>query len=255
VQTKFFKDVLFVPRNSADYMVRFETGRTKIEVELVRRVLRFWDKILRTDNSRLLKQCYLKLLEPHNMESAHTKFNWALQLKNLLGSIGCLNVWESQSHEVLGEHAEEIVEKLRTTFRDQDAHRIRQSTFNVNYSDVKSYPEPAQYLLLPASVVKKRIIARFRIFSSKYSKFSVYTAQGTHTFQSDDDAVCTLCNMMEPESPTHFLYRCPLYSPYRDKFLQQIPQTLPNPSNVIEMNNFFYYILASLKLRAFVLDE
>ena len=255
IQTKFIKDVLLLPRNSPAYMVRYETGRTKVEVELVRRVLRFWGKILRTDNSRLLKQCYLELLEPQYMDSRHTKYNWALQLKNLLISNGFVEVWERQSHEFLGEHVEDIVEAMRTKYREQDTVRVQQSTFNTNYSDIKSYPEPASYLLLPSSMVKKRLIARFRIFSSKYSKFSVYTSQGTHTFQSDDDAICQLCNLKEPESSTHFLYRCQLYSPYRDRYLQQNSSILPNPINATELDNFFYYISASLKLRAWTLEE
>ena len=153
------------------------------------------------------------------------------------------------------EYEEEIVESLRTKFRDQDTLQIQRSTFTGIYHEIKTYPEPASYLQLPASLCKKRIITRFRIFSTKYSKFSVYTSQGTHTFQSDEDSVCTLCNLKEPESPTHFLYRCQLYSPYREKFLRQTLPTLPDPTNMLELNNFFYYISASLKLRAFALDE
>jgi hypothetical protein len=255
VHVKFFKDVLYLPRNIPDYMVRYETGRTKVEVEVFRRLLRFWWKILRADNSSIMKRCYLALLEPPYDMLDYTKYNWASQLRQMICSIGYSDVWEAQSADTLSTKFEEMVEHLRSKFRDEDHLRIQNSSFSSTYQEIKKYPEPATYLLLPSPIVKKRIIARFRLFSTQYANFSVYTSQGTHSFQSDEGAKCTVCNLQEAESPSHFISRCPVYSPVRERFLHQMNTILPDPQNTNDLNNFFIYVLTSLKLRAFILDE
>jgi hypothetical protein len=254
VQTNFFKSTLYLPRNTPNYMVRYELGRTRITVEVFRRILKFWGKILRADSSRLLKKCYLALLDPQFSGPAHEKYNWTTQLKNMITSIGYSSVWESQSFDVLCENFGEMVEHLRSKFAAEDICSVQRSSYNDQYSRVKNYPEPAAYLALRAAIPKLRIIARFRLYSTTYSRFSVYTNQGQHILLSDPDDKCPVCNREESETPEHFLWRCPIYSVLRIKYLGNSAIT-PDPKSLSELNNIFYFVMSSLKLRAFVLNE
>jgi hypothetical protein len=255
VHMKFFKDTLYLPRNTPGHLLRYELGRTSIIVETFRRLMQFWGKILRTDESRILKLCYMELLHERNTGLALHKYNWASQLQSILGSIGYSQVWRSQSYETLVENFGGMVERLREKTLAEDWTKVQDSQFNNWYSSVKDYNEPAFYLQLRTSISKMRMVARFRLYSTKYSKFSVYTAQGTHVFQSEPDSVCTLCNLGEPETPAHFLWHCPIYNKHREKYLRSSLLPLPDPRDLPEINSFYFYVMSCLKIRAFILNE
>jgi len=202
-----------------------------------------------------MRKCYLELLDAEYSGITRVKYNWAAQVKAMLSSIGFSFVWESQSYQTLCDNFGDMIERLREKVLADDWTRVQQSEFNDWYSSVKTYPEPAKYLQLRTSISKMRMVARFRLFSTKYSKFSVYTTQGVHTFRSDPESTCEVCNLREPETPAHFLWNCPAYSAQRKKFLKTSLLPLPDPEDQTQITNFFIYVTSCLKIRAFILDE
>ena len=62
VHLNFLKRTLKVRRSAVNFMVYFELGRVSMYVERYYRMLKYWCKILKTENI-VLKTCYESMLE------------------------------------------------------------------------------------------------------------------------------------------------------------------------------------------------
>ena len=95
VHTMFLKRVLGVKRSTSNDLVYCETGRIPLAVNRQFKMLKYWVKLLKTDNC-ILKHLYL------NMFHANSKYNvpdWLSEIRSVLISIGMNDVWETQTVE------------------------------------------------------------------------------------------------------------------------------------------------------------
>ena len=90
VHLDYCKMLLTVKRTTSNVMVYFELGRFPLQYERNYRILKFWFKILISDNC-ILRSCYKELVL-----NCSKCMNWATYVKRLIYSLGMNNLWDNQ---------------------------------------------------------------------------------------------------------------------------------------------------------------
>jgi hypothetical protein len=91
----FLKRVLKVRKSTSNYMVYFELGRFPLYINRYCRMLKYWFKILKTENC-ILKNCYEDMFESSGFKP-NDKLNWGCKIRDILCKYGFNHVWLSQN--------------------------------------------------------------------------------------------------------------------------------------------------------------
>ena len=94
IQIKFCKAYLGVGKSTPNLSVLMEVRRRSLCTDYMLRSIRYWCKILHTDNKRFIKKCYTQ--QYISCESQRDTKNWASKVKLLLNSIGFGYAWYAQ---------------------------------------------------------------------------------------------------------------------------------------------------------------
>lgn len=86
IQVLFYKRLLMLPNHTPGYVIRLETGSTRLEADIAKRALKFRQKILNMHSDRYPKRLYTKLKELNTATTpSHAKrLNWFSLLQALL---------------------------------------------------------------------------------------------------------------------------------------------------------------------------
>jgi hypothetical protein len=84
----FLKRVLKVRKSTSNYMVYFELGRFPLYINRYCRMLKYWFKILKTENC-ILKNCYEDMFESSVFKS-NDKLNWGCKIRDILCKYGLI---------------------------------------------------------------------------------------------------------------------------------------------------------------------
>jgi hypothetical protein len=256
VQLAFLRRVLLVSRFTPGYMLRLESGIAHLKVSFFKTIINFWIKILETENSCLLRKCYNGLLKAAEINETHS-YNWAIQIKSLLDSIGFSFVWLAQDAKITISILPSMVDRVANICKGSDFSRMLFSKSFPWYKQLKkdSYSEDYVYLNLPLCIV--RTIAQIRL-----NKSTFVANNEVHSLHFDIN--CPLCNLNEPEDWYHFFNRCPLYKSYRTKLKNSLPDFKENRNefwknfcNLDSRNckSIFYFVKCAAKYRTFYLEE
>lgn len=85
-------------------MVRRQTCQTHIELLVFERTLKWWYRILVMTEFSYPKICYNQLQEKSKTNQTKSKYNWVLQLQNVVTKINYGWLWERQSCVMLKEN-------------------------------------------------------------------------------------------------------------------------------------------------------
>ena len=95
IHTMFLKRLLGVKRSTSNDRIYCETGRLPLIVNRKFNMLKYWLKLTRNENC-ILKNIYeftLKSCNQHNIK------NWLTEIREILLSIGMVDVWQQQKVE------------------------------------------------------------------------------------------------------------------------------------------------------------
>ena len=96
LHTRFCRSLLGVKKSTNLSALYSELGRKPLLVFRKIRLLKYWVKILNSDNI-LLKNAYYILLDNIIAGNNYNGQNWAFQIKNMLNNLGFSHVWNNQS--------------------------------------------------------------------------------------------------------------------------------------------------------------
>jgi len=259
VQQFFLKGLLNLPRSTPGYMVRLETGRDHIELQVMKLALRLWVKILRLDNHRLPAICYQALRTRAEASSVVNKFNWASLLKSKLESLGFEEIWQSQDPFLITSKYDDILSKVAGRGYEQDFSRMQNSSFSPRYQQLKRFHGCEPYLKLPIALDKIRVLCQLRLSGTFF--FRICTAGTKHVFEPPE--ICSLCNKEEPEDIIHFVTSCTVLEPLRCRYLFSFPRTtdeeelcrLLNFRSDLIVKNMYFFVVQALKLRSWIMEN
>ncbi|CAG5102816.1 Similar to RTase: Probable RNA-directed DNA polymerase from transposon BS (Drosophila melanogaster) [Cotesia congregata] len=214
IQLCFFKRLLALVPGAPNAELRLELNISIIKLEVLKPSLNWVCKILDMEDHRLPKLCFLRTLQLSRVQPADTKYNWVVQLKNLLqlGQAPC-SLWTNLTS---------------AHWKAQIPAIFRNAEFNLKLTDLNSVldnhssqiplwngPQRASPSYLRNNpLYLSRTFAQLRLANKHYVALSC----NRNRVYIDPTVICTICNLNELEDLEHIFLRCPIYQPYRDHF-------------------------------------
>ena len=247
VHLHFCKNLLGVKLQTQNNFIYGELGRTPLKYKRLLGIIRYWLKIIRSENIKFVKGIYKTMLL--DIEQRPTKQNWAKIVKSLLESVGLNYAWIFQDVGNIKMFLHILKIRLNDSYIQtwnsqlENSSRARTYTLFSNFG-FKPY-------LDSINISKFRTaLTRFRVSSHR---LAVETGRW-HKPQPIEinERKCLLCNSLEDEF--HFIFECPLYSDLRQKYIKKYYWKKPCIPKFIDLlqNNS---ITTVRKLSMFIYDS
>lgn len=167
---------------------------------------------------RYPRKCYNQLLKINADEYGNITVekqimhNCVRNLENILKKTKFQLIFEKQSHILLKAEMKNIILAANEILYNEDTHRILNSSYNKHF---KTYNTSQNYLSfnIPHNILK--LTAQLR--TSNPNNFSLFQDGFSHKFNSEE--IRDICNLLEENNLNHFLFRWPIYNPFRNKYI------------------------------------
>ena len=252
IHCKFLRKVLCVKTSTNLDGLYGEIGRFPMIIQRKILMLKYWIKIIKTQNSSLIKRTYNLLRNDADNNIHYNKLNWAYQIKQILQEIGMLNIWYNQDNHTIKINIikQRITDIYQQTWQNNIIHSNRLDSYKL-FKHTISIEDYLNYI----DINKFRIIlTRFRL-----SSHDLFIEIGRHQNIPRNDRICQHCNMNMIENEYHFLLVCPKYKTLRIKYftpyfchwptLQKF-KTLMSLNSPLKIINLAKYLYFAFKLRS-----
>jgi len=210
------------------------------------------------EQSRYPRLCLFRLTQLHLNNNANIELNWVSQLDHFLQLINMSHLWNSLDAQTWIDNRQIALERLHLNLKLKDI--LSDSNANAtNCRILRTIEErTAPYLLHRGQFHMAKVIAQLRL-SSKYNTRFCIKGQ---IHRLDIDKQCTLCNLCTNETIKHFLFECPVYSAVRSHHLGPLLNIFERNEDALlvctdaqVIKSIYFYIINSLRIRAFLLNE
>ena len=257
VHTKFCRKILSVKKSTNLGAIYGELGRVPLLVKRECNIIRYWIKILNSDNNTLLKQIYFMLRNDANSNESYGGLNWAFNVKKILDKLGLSNLWINQLS--LSINFSQIKQRILDQYQQKWYSEINNSQRLFYYRMYKHQLTCEQYLNSQLDNKFKYSLTRFRT-----SSHDLEIEKGRYNRIRREDRLCKLCNLNQIETEYHFLLICPFYRDLRLQYIKRYYQTWPNlkkfenlmiSKNKQTIINLSKYLFFSMKARSIFLSN
>ncbi|KAI5742578.1 hypothetical protein M8J77_008802 [Diaphorina citri] len=187
-QVRYFKYMFLWPRNTPNYMVRQECGVSATSVELFRKMLGWWIKMLEMPEDRYPKICYNVLKEMEERSPLDTTHNWAAQLRERLLGLEYEQLYQEGTSRDIKNELENIIQKFEKKSKEEDMTRIQQSSYSTVYRELTEEGGGGTYLSYGMHMGKIRLASQLRIAADNCLRINV---NGNY-YKIDMDVVCSV---------------------------------------------------------------
>lgn len=227
VHTMFLKRLLGVKRSTSNDMVYCETGRLPLIVQRQFHMVKYWVKLLRSDNC-ILNNMYEITLRSYIEKNTN---NWVSEIRNILISIGMNDIWQQQKVE------DEVF----------FLHIVKQSLKDLAYQKIDSYIQGSNKCMIYKYVIKQDrnlqpylnscIPSKYKTMLSKFrlSAHALNIETGRYDATRRENRKCTKCNLSEIEDEFHFVLKCPHYADIRNLYIRPYFINRPNVYKVTQL--------------------
>ena len=209
-------------------------------------------------NNRLPKICLLRLVHLHCHTNMDTEFNWVTQFASHLEKVGLNHLWESPYSASWQQNTKLAFERYDRYLKFQDVLRCSSSTV-MNCNILRSLDDrEAPYLSYRSHFFMIKLLSQIRLSTNYNLRFCI---KGT-IYKINQSSQCSICNHHTNETLQHIFFDCPAYFAIRASFLGPLITIYNNNLNYIvntnclsEIKNIYYFIVNTLRLRSFFLNE
>jgi hypothetical protein len=228
IHLKFCKNLLGVRPQTQNNFVYGELGREQLIQLRMIRILKFWFKILKSEQHLYIKKVYNMMI--FNIEQKPNYKCWANSIKQLLQRLGFYHVWVNQGvgNEILFLNL--VKQRLKDNYMQNWTESLRNSSRASLYIlfsnfDFKLYLEQINIQKFRIALTRFRVSAhRLLIETGRWHKPNKIPR---------NERKCIICNKLEDEY--HFLLECTLYCEIRTKYLPKYYWKRPNIPKFIEL--------------------
>lgn len=254
IHLKFCKTVLNVKTSSCNMAVYGELGRYPLYVNRYVRIIKFWCKVITSDNI-IISKLYASMIN-----ETTEKNNWAKNVKSLLDNYGFSYVWGNPS--LVNPNTFHIVFKNRIidVFKQTWFQAISTSSVLRTYIHFKDIFQIENYLnILPKKF--RIVLSRLRLSSHK---LQIEVGRYSHQRVDRTQRQCTMCNTADIEDEYHFVCVCTLYSNIRNTYIKAYYSRRPSmykfidlmkSNNVNILRNLCKFISEAFLLRNSVINQ
>jgi len=209
IHLHFLKRTLNVRRSTVNFMIYFESGRVPMYVTRYCKMIKYWCKILKTENI-VLKTCYETMFESSQRKFNH-KSNWAGNIRDILCKYGLNDIWISQNVCNVDKCLHEFKQRVIDCFVREAVSFFEDSPRCHYYRYIHDNHKLQFYLSRPINYMFKPLICKYRkhahslqIETGRY--FNIYRHK----------IICDLCI----EDEYHFILKCKKYIDISTKYIK-----------------------------------
>lgn len=228
----YMKNTLCVKTSTATPAIYAELGRFPISHRSKVKAIKYWSRILSFDNTHIVKQAYLTLLDTYKSGQN----NWCTIICNILNEANLHSCWQDQIFDE--KNLLTLKERLSKHFMDKCINEIHDSDKYPKlrtYKTFKSEFKSENYLTWPCSKGHTVALTKFRLSSHN---LAIETGRYTRPKTPSSERKCTLCEEDQVEDEKHFLLQCPYYREERMTLLDSIRQINPSVDTLNETLKF-----------------
>ncbi|UYV70767.1 hypothetical protein LAZ67_8000536 [Cordylochernes scorpioides] len=200
IQDIFLRRFLDLPRYTPGYILRTETGRMSLELNITKLILKFWIRILKMNRTRLPYVCLSQLWKVSIVGKAGN--NFIHNLNSIFDSRGFSFLKNCEDYMVVRGEMPRIIQTTVDQLLQFDRAKIQNSTHFIHYQSLSSSFMTEDYLLSNLPLKIKRFIARQRILWLLFR-------EDITGFWNSDPLNCYFCNVGIQDNLVHYLFHCP----------------------------------------------
>ncbi len=195
-------------------------GRWKINI------MRLWNRLVRTDDNRLLKKIFLWDKEQHDTSN---KSNFCAQAKQILIAVGKGNSYNRLEPVDIDGTKSIIVNQEKLSW----ANSIKDKPKLDFLANIKPAFGTEPYLKMNITHYERSLLSQLR-----YGILQIQLATGRYQGQVRHDRHCKICEGGALEDQYHFVFKCPAYTLRRDIFIDRIKDKVVNWNTLSETEKF-----------------
>ena len=198
-----------------------DMGWTGVRDRMIMKMCRFYNKIQKTTNERLLKKIFLY---DKNSTSDNT---WPSKFKQFLDAVHLDHLYDENQLIDLTL----LSERLKSNFQTKWMDSVRSKPKLRLYEQIKTSPLTENYVKANLPKFERSLIAQLRL-----GILPLRIETGRYVNEPVSDRICTLCTQYMVEDELHFLLNCTRYTNARRDYLatSNIDITIYNGSNDID---------------------
>ena len=225
---KFLKRTLRVKSSTNTCLLYMESGRFPLSVFINMCIVKFWLKILKTCDEKLISAAYAQMMQDPD------KYAWVKYTRDLLCSHGFGNVWRDQS--VMNEKLflANFEQRLKDTFIQNCISDVESSNKCRMYREIKTVYKCENYMDCNIKYDLRMYYTKFRLSSHK---FLVVRARWRKEQISYHERTCLLCNIHDVQDEYHIALICKYFKDVREKYVKQYYYNRPSMMKFIELVN------------------
>jgi hypothetical protein len=226
IHLKFCKRLLKVQPNTCNACVYGELGRHPLYVNRYIRIMKYWLKIVNTDNI-IIKTVYEQSLN----DCINGYKNWVSNVKKLLNDYGFSYVFENVAYINCDVFLSEFKVRVLDAFKQDWRSTLNNSSVLILYKEIKITWEYEKYLdMLPKSL--RSYFTRLRLSSHP---LRIQIGRYARNRTPRDERYCLVCNEPDIEDEFHFTCICPCYADLRKKYLKRYYYTHPSVYKYLQL--------------------
>ena len=255
VHLKFCKRLLNVRLNTCTAGVYGELGRYPLYISQYVRIIKYWCKVLNTDNIIIQK-----LYEQGLRDFENGKVNWIASVKKLLNEYGFSYVFTGTTNLDLTNFPCIFKQRVIDCFIQEWYGNVNNSTVLEEYKYFKNGFEYEKYLDMLSSDLRF-YISRFRL--SAHS-LRIQSGRFVRNAIPRNERYCLCCQTANIEDIFHFILVCPCYNELRERYINNYYYRRPSMYKLTELFkssslsillNLSKYIKLALKRRTNILNN
>lgn len=251
IHTQYCKRILQVKRCSQNDFVYGVLGRFDLAYNRYIRIVKYWLKILTSDDLKYCKIVYEVLKTDADL--LPNKVSWVTLLQHLLSSLGFYEVWVAQGVGDANVFVRIFKQRLCDTNVQNWNARIENSPRSTFFKSIVSFG--FQYYL-KCNVCNSLTIAMSRLLLSSHN-LSIETGRWHRpNCIPRQDRKCITCNKLEDEY--HFVIECNLYTELRKRYIAKYYWSNPSmyklkqlfeSTNITKLRKLCTYVDKAFKFR------
>ncbi len=234
LQNKFCKRILGVKDTTPNCAVSGELGQYPINIHRQISMVKYWCKIVTGPRDRYRYIMYRYLFDTVDVNLAGRYRNWAVEVRNILISVGLAEIWRTEilPYDVdrfLGIVKQSLIDLFINDWYREMFSKDKLYTYRL-YKNVFGFE---MYLYVVTSSIIRKTLARLRM-----SSHSLEIERGRYPPRVlRHRRFCRQCNINEMEDEFHFMLICEKYYQLRLTYIPQAYWTRPSMAKYLELMN------------------
>ena len=202
------------------YCLIGEFGIKPIEFHFYKAALRYWIKVISSDEGNLIKKVYNQIYE--NIDDKSVSKTWCSQIKNLLYDLKLEELWINQSKKHEKNYKAIVDIRLIEHFREEWINSAKHSQKGLNYLELSRFDCKLK-TYLNFTVDDKSVIEMLKIRTGNHS-LSVEVDRYCNR-KAYEECICKSCDGRRIEDLFHVYCECTKFSELRKQTLDFLKES------------------------------